>query len=143
MITKQQQHGAVLIVCLVTLVVMTLLAVASINHSTINLKIIDNVQSQRENESVVANAMETVVSDIAYFNIPSTTPTVTVDGKDVAISARTCLQASPAKGYSAAWALVPEDTHWQYTASVTDSNTGAQTAMTQGVEIRLAAGGCP
>ncbi len=143
MISIKRQRGAVLVVSLIMLVIMTLLAVSSINTSTINLRIIDNMQAQQQTEAAVNDVLEQVMSDIDYFNTSATTPTVTVDGLSVAISQRSCIDTSPASGYSAAWTLVPEDTHWEVSASVTDAATGAQTVIHQGVEIKLPAGGCP
>ncbi len=139
----KHQQGAVLLVSLIMLVVMTMLAVSSINTSTINLRIVDNMQSQLVTEAAVTDVLERVMSDIDYFNTSTTTPKVTIDGLDVQIAQRTCIHSAPAKGYSAAWALVPEDTYWETQASVTDASTGAQTVIHQGVEIKLPSGGCP
>jgi Tfp pilus assembly protein PilX len=142
MVSIKKQKGAVLVVSLVMLVIMTLLAVSSINISTVNLRIVENMQEKKRNEAAVNDALEQVMSDIDYFDSPTTTPTITVDSLDVDVAQRECLGSTPATGYSAAWTLVPEDTHWDASASLTDASTGAKTTIHQGVKIRMSAGGC-
>lgn len=70
-----RQRGAVLIVSLIMLVVMTLLGLAAINSSTINLKIINNMQTRQEAMSAAQMAVNQVLSSGGYFLDPSTAPT--------------------------------------------------------------------
>lgn len=62
-----RQRGAALIVTLLMLVVITLLAVALINSSTVNLRIVDNMRTIQEQESMVQRAIERVSSDPSFF----------------------------------------------------------------------------
>jgi hypothetical protein len=39
-------------------------------------------------------------------------------------------------------AIAPEDNHWEFDITVTDSFTGARAKMVQGVKIRQLAGSC-
>ncbi len=139
----KQQCGSVLLVSLLMMVVLTLLAVTAINTSNVNLRIVGNMQAQQEVEAIVLRAIEEVVSDISYFNVPATTPTLVVNGRDVTLAERVCLRATPATGYSAVWGLAPQNTVWEIEAASTDAVTGAQATIHQGVQILLTAGGCP
>ncbi len=143
MISIKRQRGAVLVVSLIMLVVMTMLAVSSINTSTVNLRIVDNMQSQQVTEAAVNDVLEQVMSNIDYFDTSTTTPSFTVNGMTVNVTQRTCIDTAPAPGYSAKSPMVPEETRWDFQASVTDATTGAQTVVHQGVKIKLPAGGCP
>ncbi len=136
------QRGAVLIVSLLMLIVLTLLAVSSINTGTVNLRIVGNMQAQTNAEMATHQAVEEYLSSISNFTTP-TAATITVNGLDVAISEPVCRRQAPAKGYSAAWKLVPEDDEWEFDATVSDTNTGAQVGMVQGIKIRMVAGSCP
>lgn len=138
----RSQRGSVLVVCLVMLVLVTLFALSSVASSVVNLRIVGNSQSLKALEYSAVQAIEQVVSTLATFQSPSD-QTVMVNGQPVAITAAACLTAVPASGYSALYALSPEDTHWELQASATDPVTGANVAMTQGVKVRLNAGWCP
>ena len=140
--TVRRQQGAVLIVSLLMLVVLTLLAVSAINTSTVNLRIVDNMRAQQEVESTTQRAIEQVLSDVDNFSSPAA-QTLTIDGHNVAISQPQCVRFRPATGYSAKWGLAPEDTTWEVDASLTDASTGAQANIRQGIEIRMTAGNCP
>lgn len=76
-----------LIVSLIMLVVMTLLGLAAINSSTINLKIINNMQVRQEAMSAAQMAVNQVLSNGGYFLDPATAPTsipVDVNGNGTA-----------------------------------------------------------
>jgi Tfp pilus assembly protein PilX len=137
----RKQSGVVLIVSLLMLLVMSLLAVSAINISSTNLLIVNNMQSQQRAEDLAQAAIEKVISSQSSFDNPEAV-TVTVDGEEVQVAAARCLDTRPATGYSAAWNLAPEDTAWQLTASVADSDTGAVAVITQGIKTRMVSGGC-
>lgn len=137
------QRGITLLVVLVMLVVLTLFGIAGINVSTSNLMVVGNMQSRKSNEAVALQGIETVLGSISYFNSPSgavafTPPT----GYTVTFANRSCLFAAPAAGYSAVQPIVPEDTNWEVRVSVTDTLSGASSAVTQGVKVRMLAGYC-
>ena len=56
----QRQSGATLIVALIMLIMMTVLAVSAINLSTINLKIVGNMQSQKAMDAAAQDAIEQI-----------------------------------------------------------------------------------
>ena len=141
--TRTSQCGAVLVVSLLMLVVITLLAVSSINLSTVNLRIVDNMRTQQEAESAAQQAIERVLGNVANFETPTAYNDLTINGIAVDTTAPVCLQAMPADGNSAVWPLAPEDTAWMLAADVTNATTGADVDIHQGVTIRLVAGSCP
>lgn len=142
---RQQQNGATLVVALVMLVLLTMLAVSSINLSTTNLKIIGNMQAQRYMEAAVQNAVEVALSRSSTFTAPSST-TISTHMGDVTVAAADCLGGQVAKGYSAVITnIIPEDNVWEIIAQPDnpDPVTGATVTIHQGVEMRMLAGNCP
>ena len=137
-----RQSGATLVVALLMLTVLALLGVSAVTGSTVNLRIVYTMQTQQEAEGAAPAAIEEVISTIASFNSP-TTHSFTVAGYDVDVDAPECLGAQPAPGYSATWALAPENTQWEVRAGVDDATTGAWAALRQGVTIIMPSGSCP
>ncbi|MGQ0653174.1 MAG: pilus assembly PilX family protein [Betaproteobacteria bacterium] len=136
-----------LLVALIMLVIITLFAVSSINTSSVNLRIVGNMQVQKTVEQSAQDAIEQVISSIAPFNEvianPNLAPTVvTVNNLPVTVSRPQCLNFTPAAGYSALSALAPEDTDWEINATATDAASGAAAVVHQGLKIRLTAGNC-
>ena len=145
--TRRRQAGATLLISLIMLVVLTLFAVAGFNLSSVNLKIAGNFQAQRAMEAAAQQAIETVISRLTtFYNAPPvalTPQTITVSGFNVAVTAATCHYVRRASGYSKdEEALAPQDTDWEVRATVTDTLTGAQANITQGVLITLPKDNC-
>ncbi|MGH6770647.1 MAG: PilX N-terminal domain-containing pilus assembly protein [Xanthobacteraceae bacterium] len=137
------QKGATLFVVLVMLVVVTLLAIASIRMSGTSLLIVGNMQARRFVESNAQLAVEEVLNSIVPFNNPTVLVTVTAPaGLDVDVGDRVCVQTSAAAGYSAVATISPEDNIWEFDVTVADSFTGARTRMVQGTKIRQLSGAC-
>lgn len=82
---RQTQRGSTLIVGLVMLVLMTLVAIAAINMTTGNLKIVGNMQYQQEARAAAQAAINQVWSSAANTKTPSTAPTLI----DVAVNGTT------------------------------------------------------
>lgn len=147
----KRQRGAVLLVSLIMLVVLTLFALAGFNLSSVNLKITGNFQGQKAMEAVAQQAIEQVISSVSAFNLTPAASTVCVNGGfgclggyNVAVSAPKCNYAAVAKGYTKkVGELTPDDTDWEIRAEITDPLTGAKAAIVQGVSIRMLAGSCP
>lgn len=138
-----RQTGATLIVALIMLVMMSILAVSAINLSTINFKIIGNMQAQKIMDAAAQDAIEQAMSTYAVFTAPATINMPTVMG-NVEVSKAVCLSSNVAKGYTAVVpGVIPQDNIWELKATITDSLTGATTALHQGVAIRMPAGNCP
>ena len=141
---RQKQGGAVLVISLLLLIVMTLLAVSSIKNSNVNLLVLRNMQSQQHTLAASQQAIDELVSDETSFTKPDeVTTSVTIDGLPVSRETPVCLDAQVADGYSATVTLAPEDTTWELVASATDNATGATTTVHQGIMIRLDADNCP
>jgi Tfp pilus assembly protein PilX len=138
------QRGAVLVISLVLLVVLSLFVISSTQIAGDNLRIVGNMQSKQNVELIAQQALEQVISSIAPFYAPTSTITIVPPvGMAVTVGNRTCVRATPAKGYSAVSGVSPDDTFWDVPITVTDTVNGAPTATAQGVRIRLPAGNCP
>jgi hypothetical protein len=143
------------------LVVITLLAIATIRISSSSMLIVGNMQARKFVENIGQQSIEDVMNSIAPFNsplgavtlrnnvggttsVPIDTPTALTSpaGVTVTVSARTCLFSAPAAGYSAVATIAPEDNLWEFQVSVTDTLTGANALMIQGAKIRQLAGSC-
>ena len=136
------EHGAVLVTSLLMLVVLTLLAVSSIRASSVNLLIVDNMQSQKEAQALADRAVADVLSDSSAFITP-TAQTLTYDGVEVNVTASECIASQIASGYSVVWGgIPPEDTVWEFSATAANTSGGAGARVHQGVQIRMTAGNC-
>lgn len=148
---QHRQRGATLLVGLIILVVLTLLAVSAIRSSSLNLRIVGNMQFKSEAEAAAQQAIEQVMSSSAIFYTP-TAQSIAVDinhdgttDYTVSIGAPSCLKMATASGYSALFAAsAPQDTYWDVKSTVTDSRSGSKIIVHQGVKVRLSAGvTCP
>ena len=142
--TRSRQHGAVLIVSLVMLVVLTLFVLSSTRIATGNLRIVGNFQAKQDVEAQAQAVIEQVISSIVPFYSPSASVTVTgvPTGMTATIGARACVSDTPAQGYSAVSGVSPRDTFWNVPVTINDTITGSTATITQGVRIRLPAGNC-
>ena len=138
------QSGATLITALFFLLIMTLFAVSSINMSTVNFRIIANMQAQKQMDAAVQDAIEQTMSSMDQFSLTPAPTTITTAMGIVAIDAPDCIDSQVATGYSAVVEnIIPEDNTWEVKAALTDAVTGAVSTIHQGVEIRMLAGNCP
>ena len=154
-----RQRGAALIVTLLMLVVITLLAVALINSSTVNLRIVDNMRTIQEQESMVQRAIERVSSDPTFFG-PTTSPRLIEfngDANSVRVEQAQCVSAFPPDGTGeegegsatggtgVSGEVGTEITIWLVRACFTsDNNCDPEQHMTitQGVRTLLLVGNC-
>jgi hypothetical protein len=142
--SAKRQSGASLLISLIMLVVLTLMAVSSMNLNNTSLKIVGNMQSQKALDYATQEAIATTLSSFVNFSVPvPTPPAMTVDGYTVTVSTPVCKKSVLAFGYQFDDPLAPEDTNWELQASASDSLTGATSVMHNGVKIRLPAGNCP
>lgn len=142
--TLHRQSGATLVTALIFLVIMTLFAVSSINMSTVNFKIVANMQAQKQIDAAVQDAIEQTISTMDQFNLTPAASTISTAMGIVDVSAPECLDSQVATGYSAVVeSIIPEDNTWELSATLEDSITGAVSTIHQGVEIRMLAGNCP
>ena len=82
----KKQTGATLIVALMFLLMMTLFAVSSINMSTINLKIIGNMQATKALDATAKDLIEQLIGTADTF-VDNPTNTVTITEYNPATSA--------------------------------------------------------
>ena len=140
---QQRQNGAALLVAMFMLVMMTMLAVSSINLSTVNLKIVGNMQWQKEMDAAVQDAIEQVMSEYTLFTSPAATTIATAYG-NVSVDQIVCISTQEAYGFTVVTpGATPFDNIWEVKSSITDPLTGATTTMHQGVSILMLAGNCP
>lgn len=155
---REHQNGAVLITSLLMLVVLTLLAVSSIRSSTVNLLIVDNMQSQMHSEALAQRAIAEVLSDHTAFSAPAP-QAFSYAGANVSVSAPECIEATLVEGNTGTMGtgtrLIGEDddttrenetgkqdTAWEFAATVADAGGGAAATVHQGVQILMPAGNC-
>ncbi|MGK0297486.1 MAG: Tfp pilus assembly protein PilX [Gammaproteobacteria bacterium] len=141
------QTGATLFVALIFLLIMTLFAISSINMSSVNLRIIGNMQAVKYMDAAAQEAIEQKIGDSANFGTAVAASSIisTISGTDftVNVDAPDCIDSQTASGYSAvAENIIPEDNTWELVARVTDNVTGATSTIHQGVEMRMLAGNC-
>lgn len=141
----RKQTGAVLIVTLLMLVVISLLAVSAVNNSTVNLRIVDNMRTVQEEEAAILQAIEIVISDPNHFHDPQelNVPVYGHGDLRVTVEPPRCVMYLPGEGSSAQVegtqdVTPPEQTYWEYTAYLSDE--GAR--ISQGVRMRMLAGRC-
>lgn len=140
-----QQQGAALVVSLMLLVILTLLAVSTINTTTVNMRIVNNMQDRQQAELAAVMALEYVLSDDTRFTA-GTSLTLSVNNVSATVAKPVCLSSQVQAGSSAVQGggnLTLQDTVW--IADVTVDNTdsgGASVQARQGVSLLLPAGNC-
>lgn len=141
---RSSERGAVLIISLILLVVLTLFVMTSTRIAGGSLRIVNNIQSRHAVDYASQAALEQVLSGVAPFYSPTSAVSVSSpSGMTATVGNRTCVRSTPATGYSAVSGISPEDTFWNVPITVTDTITGSSTTTAQGVRIRLPAGNCP
>lgn len=145
---RKSQQGVTLLVTLVSLVIVTLLALAAIKASSINLRISGNVQAASEAEAAAQFAIDGLVADINTFKNPpnQTVVPVRIGGRDYDVTLRIarCLNSKTAPGYSLLYSSPPVDQVWNLEAEANHARTGARATVTQGIRVRMPVGTlCP
>lgn len=101
-----RQRGAMLVVVLVMLGILTLIVAAMVNSSNINFRIAGNQQYRSEAQLTAQNAIEEYISNEANFTIPLPTAAITIptdldgDGVDefsAVVEPPVCLRSVPIK----------------------------------------------
>ncbi len=152
------QRGAVLPVSLFILLIVTLLAISSVDTSNTGLRTAFNQQAQIQSSLTSIQRVEQVLGNIGWFTAGAGAGnfqdledddgadddrhTSTVNGYTVVVSKPECVGFVPAAGYSVAVAFPPENTYWEFNVSAADPVTGARVTTSQGVRIRMLNGSC-
>ncbi|MBF0339653.1 MAG: hypothetical protein HQL95_01655 [Magnetococcales bacterium] len=134
--------AATLLASLFIMIILTLLVLSSANISTVNFRIVANLQTSRTMDSGTQQAMESVLSQAANFNASTATHAFTVGTDTGSVAAPVCIHSHVAEGSSAAWSMAPRDNTWELTATIANAATGAATTMHQAVKIRQLSGVC-
>lgn len=145
--SQYRQCGATLVVAALFLAVLTLLALSAVNTSTVNLRIVSNMQAELDAEAVAQSTLEQLLSSPAVFMNPIALTTTQGDFV-ITRAAPVCLEATEAEEgesltQSAQLPIGMERTMWELEVSVLDNRTGARARLREGVEIIMLAGYCP
>lgn len=151
-----RQHGIVLILSLIMLMVLTLIAVSAIRLSTVNLRTVANAQARTEAMSTAQRAIDLVLSSNFADNVAGTASTVVISegGRNYnVVIARPCLvRTVPVKNIDLDIALSDDkkcldtltnpysacaDTIWQIQATSSSGWFGANVSISQGTGIRM------
>ena len=150
---RSKQKGAVLLVSLIMLVVLTLFAISMINGSSIGLHIAANFQTQKTIEYGLHDEMSRLISNPASFSSPAVQPDVCINGADTActggyivkVGKPVCINYGPASGYTKKTGeLAPQDNDFEVRSTVVDpvDQTKVYMAVVEGVRVRMLAGSC-
>ncbi|HWH41827.1 MAG TPA: PilX N-terminal domain-containing pilus assembly protein [Usitatibacter sp.] len=165
--SRGRQRGITLFVALILLVMVTLLAVSSFRASNTNLKVVSSMQGRNESVAAAQAAVEQVISSANFTSNPTAVAATPIpvdlngDGSseyNVTLSPPpTCLKSRDTPSASLDY-TVPADracfasiqygqatnicaeTVWEVAATTQDPVTQAETAVRQGVSIRLEKG---
>lgn len=135
-----RQQGNVLIVSLLMLLVLTGLAVSAVSMTSLNLRMVGNMQDQFHAEGVVQLAVDELVSSLQPFE----NPIDRTEQHDIyQVSLRTkCLASEPAEGWQENYSLntptgIRYDTHWRVDAEIVEGAVnGELAAVQQGVRVK-------
>lgn len=149
---RADQRGAVLVISLIMLIMLTLIVSSAFVMSTTNLKAVGNMQSRDEAIAAANRAIEQVVG--SAFSTAPTAETIEVDIDNdgsadyvVAVAAPVCIRASLASagggpsslslggimaGSAATW-----HTEWDIDATATSQASGTSARVHVGVRVLL------
>lgn len=135
------QRGATLLVSLIMLVVLTLFVISAINLTNVNLRIVGNMQIQKEIQAAAQQGIEKVISTSA-MSTDDVPVDINHDGTTdyTANVSKTCIGTNISKDTDPT--LLIYDSIWDVKSAVSDPRTDASTVIHQGVAV-LAGGACP
>ncbi len=152
-----RQGGAVLVVALIMLLVLTTLGVSTITTTNINLQLVQSQQRQQETQQAAQNAINYLLSDINYYvdnssyldadgNFSLSFPSSVANGMNVSINSVKCLLQAKSAGCSlleGTSAPCHPEYYWQADITVTDNISGAESSVIEGFKFRYLEGYCP
>ncbi len=152
-----RQRGAVLIVALMMLLVMTTLGVSTMTTTNISLQLVQSQQRQQEASQAAQNSINYLLSDIDYYVNNSTYldgngdftlsfPTNVSNGMTVTVNGLQCLLQATSAGCSlleGSSAPCHPEYYWEADVSVTDPVSGASSNIIEGFKFRYLEGYCP
>ena len=157
-----RQRGATLLVGLIMLVLLTMLAVSAFNTTSVNLRIVGNVQSRQQALDVAVVAVNQKISTTMFIADPKgTTYTIAADIDQDRINdynvtvAPTCYALAPIKNvelttspedfkcYTDGTYSLCDNTYWDVQAQAIDPTTSASVTSHQGVATRVTTDSVP
>ena len=152
-----RQRGAVLIVALLMLLVMTSLGVSTITSTNMTLQLVQSQQRQQETRQAAQNSINYLLSDIDYYvnnssyldgngDFSLSFPSNVSNGMAVTVNSLQCLlQATPAGCSLLEGSSAPchPEYYWEADVSVTDNVSGASSNIIEGFKFRYLEGYCP
>lgn len=147
---SRRQAGAALITSLLMLLVLTIIAITTVQTTSVDTRIAYNNQVQKEAEATGQRVIADIISDIKNFYNPAT-KSVTAGNLKVAATKPVCVGEGPIRDpvtkrevYSARFPQAPRENNWEFVVTVDETNkaTGLNVVMTQGVAISQLAGNC-
>ncbi|HAZ95626.1 MAG TPA: hypothetical protein DCW94_08075 [Porticoccaceae bacterium] len=156
-LSPANQSGAVLVVALLMLLVITALGVGSISMTNMNMQLVQNQQRKQETEQVVENAINYLLSDLDYYvnnstyvdtggNFILSFPANVSNSMSVTINKLECLlEAIPAGCSLVVGTSAPchPEYYWEASVSVIDDTSGASSTVVEGFKFKYLAGYCP
>lgn len=151
------QTGAVLLVALLMLLVITALGVGSISMTNVNMQLVQNQQRKQETEQVVENTINYLLGDLDYYvnnsayvdtggNFILSFPANVSNGMSVTINKLECLSEAIPAGCSllvGTSAPCHPEYYWEASVSVIDDTSGASSTLIEGFKFKYLAGYCP
>jgi len=144
---RARQRGAVLLTSLVMLVVMTLLGLASLRISTVNLRAVNNMQLRQDERSAIQRAIESTLSADVSTNMAAATVALTLNAeKSVSVSVTKCLKSvryisnSEIQAQCTKLGAQPNDTTYQYCSCLGNPSTTSESRPVTDAEITDADG---
>jgi len=146
MMPIHNQRGSTLLVALIMLVLLTLIAVSAMSSTTASIQVVGNSQFREEAIAAGQRALERVISDGNFRNIPPLDQSIDINLDGVAdytvTFSRACISYRPANpgpnvppecAAGAGLGAICYWTVWDITANVSDVVTGASVTIHQGV----------
>jgi hypothetical protein len=152
--TQQHQSGAVLLLSLVMVLVLSISAVAMMNVNNVNQQIVRNQINVMEAEQLALEVIERLLNSLDEFqNAADEQHLGTIyeitddryyrDDLEVSVLNIRCTYSHVIDGYSLTADSVPETNYFEFDIEVSSTITGASVNMTQGVRFNSPAGLCP
>ncbi len=146
------ERGAVLVIAMIMLIMITLFAVSAIRSSNSELQIVGNAQVKKELAAAAQEAIELKISSIVDFNnviagVGAASNYSIQGGRyTVNVSAPVCkyeVVSSAGTSMTSTGGGQSSMTYWEVVATVTDTTTGASMVTTQGLRMRMPLNSCP
>ncbi|MDG1819035.1 MAG: hypothetical protein P8H31_04300 [Porticoccaceae bacterium] len=152
-----RQAGAVLIVALLMLMVLTTLGSSTISSTSSKLQLLKTQQRYQETEQVAENTINYLLSDLDYFvnhsayldsngGFAPSLPSYISNGMNITYNSLHCLREKKSSGCSiseGSSAVCYPDYYWEANITVTHSTSGASSTLVKGFKFRYLAGYCP